>query len=626
MPPLLKSGGFHHRLCTLRILDPACGSGNFLYVTFELLKRLEMEILDELTQLGDRELALEIEHFTVHPRQFFGLELNPRAAAIAELVLRIGYLQWQARAAGSAAIGEPVLEKLDNIQCRDAVLAYDGEPQPVTWAMAAADPNLPGLPDEVRQQGRAGSPASEKGWGRPVPSSCKPAVSAGDEPSPPQSRDIITVWDRRSQKTDLVTGRQVPDETKRLPLLTYANPRPAEWPKADYLVGNPPFVGNKYMRGDLGDGYAETLRAVYPEVEESADFVMYWWHKAALLVRAGQARRFGLITTNSITQTFNRRVVQQQLLAKPPLSLIFAIADHPWVDTAEGAAVRIAMTVGEAGEHPGELLETTEEQTQGDGSAKVTLVSKLGRINGNLTLGANVTETKPLQANAGLSSPGVKLHGSGFIVTPDQAKSLGLGTLPELERHIRPYRNGKDITDEPRGVMVIDLFGLQAEEVRHRLPAIYQRVLTTVRPEREQNNRASYRDNWWVFGEPRREIRPALLGLPRFIVTPVTSKHRFFCFLDSSILPDDALIAVAVAEAFFLGVLSSRIHVVYALAAGGTLEDRPRYNKSRCFDPFPFSSLRHSGPGPHSPTRRRTGRPPQAGAGAASGPDVDGHV
>ena len=143
---------FHRRLCALRILDPACGSGNFLYVTFELLKRLEGEILDELAQLGDRELALEIEHFTVDPHQFFGLELNPRAAAIAELVLWIGYLQWQARAAGSAAIGEPVLEKLDNIQCRDAVLAYDGEPQPVTWAMAAANPNLPGLPDEVRQQ------------------------------------------------------------------------------------------------------------------------------------------------------------------------------------------------------------------------------------------------------------------------------------------------------------------------------------------------------------------------------------------------------------------------------------------------------------------------------------------
>ena len=153
-----------------------------------------MEVLDELAQLGDRELALEIEQFTVHPRQFFGLELNPRAAAIAELVLWIGYLQWQARAAGTAAIGEPVLEKLDNIQCCDAVLAYDGEPQPVTWAMAAANPHLPGLPEEARQQGRAGSPL-------PAARTAQPRERQGagcDEPSPPQSTDIITVWDRRS--------------------------------------------------------------------------------------------------------------------------------------------------------------------------------------------------------------------------------------------------------------------------------------------------------------------------------------------------------------------------------------------------------------------------------------------
>jgi len=149
---LAEMRAFHRRLCALRILDPACGSGNFLYVAFELLKRLEMEVLDELAQLGDRELALEIEQFTVHPRQFFGLEINPRAAALAELVLWIGYLQWQARAAGTAAFGEPVLEKLENIQCRDAVLDYDGQPQPVTWAMAAEHPALPGLPDAAREE------------------------------------------------------------------------------------------------------------------------------------------------------------------------------------------------------------------------------------------------------------------------------------------------------------------------------------------------------------------------------------------------------------------------------------------------------------------------------------------
>jgi hypothetical protein len=184
--------------------------------------------------------------------------------------------------------------------------------------------------------------------------------------------------------------------------------------------------------------------------------------------------------------------------------------------------------------------------------------------------------------------PGVKLHGSGFIITPDEAKALGLGTIKGLEKHIREYRNGRDLTDKPRGVMVIDLFGLKLESVRDEFPAVYQHVLTTVKPERDQNNRVSYRDNWWIHGEPRRDLRPALADLPRYIATVETSKHRFFQFLNAEVLPDNRLVIVSLDDAFYHGVLNSRLHVVYALASGGTLEDRPVYNKSRCFDPFPF--------------------------------------
>jgi hypothetical protein len=83
-------------------------------------------------------------------------------------------------------------------------------------------------------------------------------------------------------------------------------------------------------------------------------------------------------------------------------------------------------------------------------------------------------------------------------------------------------------------------------------------------------------------------LRPALKGLPRYISTVETAKHRIFVFLDASTLPDNMLVNIASAVAFHFGVLSSKIHVCWALAAGGTLEDRPRYNKTMCFDPFPF--------------------------------------
>jgi len=535
---------FHEKLCRMTVLDPACGSGNFLYVALQHLKILEGEIFDTAAQFGES-FRLELETHTIDPHQFLGLEINPRAASIAELVLWIGYLQWHFKLHGKRTPPEPILRAFRNIQCRDAVLEYDGEPHPT-------------LDDAGKAK---------------------------------------TVWDRKSTKTDLVTGREIPDETKRVPLLTYKNPRPAQWPQADFIVGNPPFIGTARMREDLGDGYAETLRATYPAIPESADLVLYWWHKAAELTRAGRVKRFGLITTNSLSQTFGRRVVQTQLSAQPPLSLLFAIPDHPWVDTAEGAAVRIAMTVGAAGQHPGELLEVTSEEPEADGAEKVSFKSQHGKISTDLTTGADVTATVELRANEKLTSRGMMLFGDGFIVTPEEAAKLGLGKVRGLEKIIHPYRNGRDLADKPRGAFAIDLFGLTPNQVRDQYPGVYQHVLTRVKPERDANRDKSIRENWWIFGRPRTEIRPALVGISRYIATVETSKHRIFQFLESEILPDNKLVVIALDDGFHLGVLSSRIHVVYSLAAGSWLGvgNDPVYAKSRCFDPFPFPICGESG-------------------------------
>jgi hypothetical protein len=584
---------FHHQLCTTRVLDPACGSGNFLYVTLEHLKRLEGEVMNQLEALGQTQERLGLEGETVTLQQLRGIELNERAAALAELVLWIGWLQWHVRTRGLASVAEPVVHDYGNIEHRDAVLAYD-----------------------------------------------RSELATDD------SGQVITRWDGVTFKRHPVTGEDVPDEAAQVPQWKYINPRPAEWPAADFIVGNPPFIGAKYLRDALGDGYAQTLRATWPDVPESADFVMYWWHHAACLVRAGLARRFGFITTNSLRQTFNRRVVQAALDGAPvaaglvqasgvagaghagglmlpnaqksapgtprpglqALSLVYAIPDHPWVDSANGAAVRIAMTVAKSGSDPdfaqqnsgsdpnlaghgkGRLLTVTDEQTAESGEVIVSLVERQGRIQADLKVGAAVSGAGRLKANADLSSPGVKLHGAGFIVSREEAAALGLGTVPGLERHVREYRNGRDLMASPRDALVIDLFGLNADEVRGRFPAVFQWVTERVKPERDHNNRATYRDNWWLFGEPRKEFRPAITGLGRFIATVVTAKHRLFQFLKVETLPDDALIAVALEDGLWLGVMSSEVHVLWALRTGSTLEDRPRYIKTLCFEAFPFPS------------------------------------
>lgn len=526
---------FHRQLCQTRVLDPACGSGNFLYVTLEHMKRLEGEVLIRLRDLGEQRGLLQLEGVSVDPHQFLGLEVNPRAARIAELVLWIGYLQWHFRTYGNVNPPEPVLRDFHNIRHQDALIDY-GAVEPVLDAE-----------------------------GRPV-----------------------TRWDGITKKTSPITGEAIPDESVRVAQVRYVEPRRAEWPEADFIVGNPPFIGAKLMRSVLGDGYVDAVRRTWPEVPESADFVMYWWHIAAETVRAGRAKRFGFITTNSIRQTFNRRVIQGPLEAKPPLSLAFAIPDHPWVDAADGAAVRIAMTVGVAGEREGRLLQVRAETGGDEEGVQVELQERVGRIFADLKIGANVAGAMPLRANLGLSSPGVKLHGAGFMVAPEDTRQLGLGTIDGLERHIRAYRNGRDLADKPRGAMVIDLFGLTADEVRERFPTVYQWVLERVKPERDQNNRATYRDNWWIFGEARKDWRSMSQGLDCYIATPVTAKHRTFQFLDVDILPDDALICIAQTDPFILGVLSSRIHTTWVSATGSTLEDRPRYIKTTCFETFPF--------------------------------------
>ncbi|MFZ1575263.1 MAG: DNA methyltransferase, partial [Chromatiaceae bacterium] len=530
---------FQVRLAHIRVLDPACGSGNFLYVTLEHLKRLEGEVLDTLESLGERQLLMAMEGVSVDPHQLLGLELNPRAAAIAETVLWIGYLQWHFRTHGNVNPPEPVIRDFRNIQCRDAVLAYER----VEWVTDTS--------------------------GRPV-----------------------TRWDGRTYKPHPVTGERVPDESAQVPLERYVNPRRTEWPEADFVVGNPPFIGAKVMRSALGDGYVEALRATWSEVPESVDYVMYWWHIAADLVRSGKVQRFGFITTNSLSQTFNRRLIEQHVRtyssqsgepAKRPLSLIFAVPDHPWVDTADGAAVRISMTVAVSGEGPGQRLRLLSEQGVGADEMQVEFTRQDGPINADLSIGADIGSATSLLANAGVANRGVQLLASGFALSEDDAQ-----VVDPQRRVATVYRNGKDLTNRPRNTLVLDTYQWSHDDLRRDLPGVYQWLIERAKPERDQNPRQSYRDNWWLLGENQPQMRKSVGGLARYIATAITAKHRVFQFLDALTLADQALLVIALPDALYLGFLSSRVHVLWALAAGGTLEDRPRYNKTRCFDTFPF--------------------------------------
>lgn len=532
--------GFLHYLSKLRVLDPACGTGNFLYVTLDIFKRLESEVLAFLSDIegGSRSRAPDIEGeekgwSAVTPEQFLGIEVKPWAKEIAELVLWIGYLQWHYRTHGRVNPPEPVLRDYGNIELRDAVLAYDRE-------------------EVVRDDA-----------GRPV-----------------------TRWNGHTYKVSPVTGEDVPDETATILVHRYVNPRKASWPKADFIIANPPFVGNKRMRTALGDGYVETLRGVHGDVPETSDFVMYWWNTAAHLVRSGAVKRFGLITTNSISQTFSRPVVAKHLAQG--LALTFAIPDHPWVDSSDGADVRIAMTVGTQGPLDGTLARVAKEEAGDENGACVEFTYRRGLIHPDLTVGPNVLAAKPLQANGRMSFQGPILVGEGFRLSAEDLARLKL-TAP-LPGAVRPYLIARDLMQKPERRWVIDFFGLSEPEARRRFPALMQHVIDNVKPHRDANNDKGFRERWWQWGRPRPDMREAIGGLGRFIVTAETSTHKPFVFMPGDFVADHKLYVIASDDASIMGVLSSRVHLAWALAAGGRLGvgNDPTWTNTTCFLPFPF--------------------------------------
>jgi len=534
---------YHREMCRITVLDPACGTANFLYVTLELLKRLEAEVLELLTALGG-DATFEMTEYKVRPEQFLGLELSHNAVAIAQLVLWIGYFQWQRKTTGKADTGDrPLLPKDRSIRQQDAVLAYDKV-----------------------------NPRRD-----------------------PETGKVLTIWDGHTTKPHPVTGKEVPDEAARVALFDYINPRRAEWPKADYIVGNPPYLGVRKMIPALGEGYVTALRKTYSDLPDTSDFVIYWWRIAANLTRSGAIKRFGFITTNSIIQEYSRRAIEADLdEPKNPIFLLFAVPDHPWVDSQDGADVRISMIVAGSENTPGWLLEVENESPSLRGEETPFLATKEIRCRISARLRPMLDgESKPipLTANGSMCFQGVVPAGDGFKFADSPPFTVNAQDCGSI---VKPYLIGKDLVQSVQRRFIIDCFGMSETELRSKEPNIYQHLLTHVKPERDQNRRSSYKEKWWLFAEPRPAMRKALSGLKRFIGTPYTSKFRPFVFIDTKVIPDAMIYVIATDDGYFLGVLSSSLHGAWANNSGGKMGvgNDSRYTSNGTFLPFPFPALK----------------------------------
>ena len=468
---------FQGKLVGMTVLDPACGSGNFLYVSLALLKALEKEVIAFAFAHG-------LDDFSprVHPRQLFGIETNEYAHELASAVVWIGYLQWKYRNAFDLAGESPILQPLDNIRLADAVLDFDA--------------NDDGTPSE------------------------------------------------------------------------------AEWPSADVIIGNPPFLGSKLIRRELGDEYVDAMFEVWADrVPREADLCCYWFEKARKQIEQGHVRRAGLLATQGIRGGRNRVVLDR--IAESGV-IFWAQSDREW--TLDGAAVHVSMIGFDNG------TETTREL---DGLEVSEIYTDL--ISGE----TDVTKARRLKENLGISFMG-DTKGGPFDIPESDAKRFLAHPNPDGRPNsdvVRPWINESDITRRSRGMWIVDFPPGMVMEEAALYEAPFEYVVENVKPIRLENKREAYAEHWWLHMEPRPGMRAALSGLVRYIATPRVSKHRLFVWVSNNTLPDSAVIAFARDDDYFFGILHSRIHELWARKKGTQLrevESGFRYTPTSTFETFPF--------------------------------------
>jgi hypothetical protein len=492
---------FADKIASIKVLDPACGSANFLYVALRLLLDLQNEVLNFSDEMGAGR-----PYITVTPGQLYGIETNEYAHELAQMTIQIGYIQWL-RDNGYGFPTEPILRQTKNIQNMDAVLA----PAPSAFGTS---PKY----DDVNVESAYKSSLVVFGGGR-----------EGAEP---------------------------------------------DWPAVDVILGNPPFLGGKRLRSELGDEYVDRLFDLYDgRVPREADLVCYWFEKARAMVEAGKVKRVGLLATQGIRGGANRKVLER---IKETGDIFWAQSDREWV--LDGATVHVSMIGFDNGNEKEKTLN----------GKNITL------INSDLTSSFDLTQAKQLTENFGISFMGVTPAGS-FDITNDLAQDwLNIRNNPNGKPNsavLKPYFNGTDLTRQNRNIWIID-FGV---DMPIEQAALYEKpfeyLKENVFPIRQKNNRQAYREKWWLLAESRPAMREALQGKPRYIGTSMVSKHHIFCWIDKDVLPANLIIVIARDDNYFFGVIHSKIHELWSRRKGTQLREAEsgyRYTPSSTFETFPF--------------------------------------
>lgn len=371
-----------------------------------------------------------------------------------------------------------------------------------------------------------------------------------------------------------LAGKELGLSERTLPLVDLDGVRRADalrvdWPECEAIVSNPPYHGSQNLRGVLTDEQIEFIEREFGCGLK--DLCVYWFRRAAQVMRPGD--RAGMVGTNSVSQNRARSASLNYVVERGGV-ITDAVSRHKWPGEAV-VNVSIVNWVHRPESEPEKFVLDGEEVEGINTRLQESIVP--------------IEEYEKLEANAGKAFQG-PIPGGNFYLDQAEAEDLVAADGSAARQVVRTFLVGKDIAEDPEQAprrWIVDFSSMSLEEAM-QFPACLELVRERVKPEREKNNREAYRRYWWRFVEPRRSMRTALAKRSRFIAGTATGKRFLFAWVAGSVCPSNASNVFAFDDDYSMGILLSSTHGAWALSEGSTLEDRPRYTPTSCFETFPW--------------------------------------
>jgi type II restriction/modification system DNA methylase subunit YeeA len=519
--------GFLERLRLFRVLDPACGSGNFLYLALKALRDVEKQVNIEAQEFG---FAPELMMQT-GPHNICGIEINEFAAELARVTVWIGDIQWCHRN-GREIARNPILRTLDSIEHRDALLTANPPQPPFIEGGSVKPANLESPPSIKGDLGGF----SEATW--------PPAdVIVGNPPFLGGSKMLGELGEEYVSKLRKCYDGRVPGGAD---LVTYW----FEKARAQVEAGKAVIAGFVATNSIRGGSNREVLKRICasgrifnawsdePWINNGAAVrVSLVCFEGGEFVGAIPAGRPGATGYNAGLAT--GRVTDSPLLNGEPVAEIYA----DLTASADTAGLDLTTAI-QLVENAGICIKGTEKGGPFD------IPGELGRK---------------------------------WLSLPHNPNNKPNSSV------VRPWANGMDVTRCPSDTWIIDFHGL-GEDDAALFEAPFEYTLSTVKSARLGNREARTSEKWWLHRRSGEELRKALAPLSRYIATPRVAKHRLFVWMSAAILPDSRLYVIASDSDTTFGILHSRIHQVWSLktCSWHGVGNDPTYNAASCFETYPF--------------------------------------